>query len=162
AAIIRKGVPGTAMQPFNFSEQQAGMVVAYLRSFAGTGTGAAADTASLGDAARGKALFEGSKANCLRCHRVGERGCRVGPHLTSTANPRPPTGRGPPPPPPSPAAISQQLQQSLVDPDADVTPANRTFRAVLKDGSAVTGRLLNLDPFTVLLFDSKERLVTLQ
>jgi len=36
------------------------------------------------------------------------------------------------------------------------------FRAVLKDGSTVSGRLLNLDPFNVQLFDSKERLTTLQ
>jgi hypothetical protein len=36
------------------------------------------------------------------------------------------------------------------------------FRAVLKDGSATAGRLLNLDPFTVQLLDSKERLVTFQ
>ena len=36
------------------------------------------------------------------------------------------------------------------------------FRAVLKDGSTITGRLLNLDPFSVQLFDSKEKLVTLQ
>ena len=35
-------------------------------------------------------------------------------------------------------------------------------RAVLKDGSVITGRLLNIDPFTVQLFDSKERLLTLQ
>jgi mono/diheme cytochrome c family protein len=34
AGVIRKGVPGTAMQAFNFTEQQAGMVVAYLKAFA--------------------------------------------------------------------------------------------------------------------------------
>src|SRR2546422_10630315 len=34
AGIIRKGVPGTAMQPFNFTEPQPGMIVAYLKSFA--------------------------------------------------------------------------------------------------------------------------------
>src|SRR5262244_2554601 len=34
AGIIRKGVPGTAMQAFNFTEQQAGMIVAYLKAFA--------------------------------------------------------------------------------------------------------------------------------
>src|SRR5437762_6978019 len=33
AALIRKGVPGTAMQPLNFTEPQAGMIVAYLKSF---------------------------------------------------------------------------------------------------------------------------------
>src|SRR5262245_30525238 len=35
AGIIRKGVQGTAMQPFNFTDQQTGMLVAYLKSFAG-------------------------------------------------------------------------------------------------------------------------------
>src|SRR5438876_12013802 len=33
AGVIRKGVPGTAMQSFNFTEQQAGMIVAYLKAF---------------------------------------------------------------------------------------------------------------------------------
>src|SRR5215831_7675948 len=52
AAIIRKGVPGTAMQAFNFTEQQAGMVAAYLRSFAGgLSSTAGADMPALGNAA---------------------------------------------------------------------------------------------------------------
>src|SRR5215475_15330832 len=55
AAIIRKGVPGTAMQAFNFTEQQAGMVVAYLKAFAGGSTStAAANMPPLGSGARGK------------------------------------------------------------------------------------------------------------
>ena len=33
---------------------------------------------------------------------------------------------------------------------------------MLKDGTTITGRLLNLDTFTIELFDSKERLMTLQ
>jgi len=164
-AIIRKGVPGTAMQSFNFTEQQAGMIVAYLKSFAGGAAAAAADAPALGDAGRGKQVFE-AKGNCLSCHRVGDRGSRVGPDLTSIGLPRPPiyrfVGVAEPPPPPSPAAIVQQLQRDLLDPDADISPVNKMFRAVLKDGSVVTGRLLNLDQFNVQLLDSKERLVTLQ
>jgi mono/diheme cytochrome c family protein len=157
--IIRKGVPGSAMQGFNFTEQQAGMVVAYLRSIAGTSTGG--DMPALGDAARGKQIFEG-KGQCLSCHRVGENGSRVGPDLTSIGAPRPAVVFfGPPPPAPTPAAIVQQLQRSLLDPDAEVAPANRTYRAILKDGTTIAGRLLNLDTFTVQLFDSKERLMTI-
>src|SRR5215470_14401494 len=38
AAIIRRGVPGTAMQPFNFTEQQTAMIVAYLKSFVAKST----------------------------------------------------------------------------------------------------------------------------
>ncbi len=159
AGIIRNGIPGTAMQSFNFSERQTGMVVAYLRSVAGTSSG---DMPALGDASRGKAILEGD-GQCLNCHRVGENGSRVGPDLTNIGAPRPAAVFfGPPPPAPAPAAIVQQLQRALLDPDSEVAPANRTYRAVLKDGTTVSGRLLNLDTFTIQLFDSKERLLTLQ
>ncbi|HYR41578.1 MAG TPA: c-type cytochrome [Terriglobia bacterium] len=159
ARIIRNGIAGTTMQGFNFTDQQSGMVVAYLRSFAGNS--ASGDMPALGDAARGKQVFEG-KGQCLSCHRVGENGSRVGPDLTSIGAPRRAlVFFGPPAPAPTPAAIFQQLQRSLLDPDAEVAPANRTYRAVLKDGSAITGRLLNLDTFTIQLFDSKERLMTI-
>src|SRR5262249_257180 len=67
-----------------------------------------------------------------------------------------------PPPPPTTAAIAAQLRRDLLEPDAEVVTADRTYRAVAKDGTVVTGRLLNLDNFTVQLFDSKERLITLQ
>src|SRR5262249_51759810 len=156
--IIRNGVPGTAMQAFNFTDQQAGQIVAYLKSFsaAPVPTG---NVPGLGDVARGKQIFEG-KGNCLSCHRVGDSGSRVGPDLILPGPPGPPLTRfvgfvGTPPPPPTPSVIVTQLQRDLIEPDAEVSPANRMFRAVLKDGSAVTGRLLNLDPFNVQLFDSK-------
>jgi putative heme-binding domain-containing protein len=154
--IIRNGIAGTAMQGFNFTDPQSDIVVAYLRSVAGTTT--SADMPVLGDAGHGKQIFEG-KGQCLGCHRVGENGSRIGPNLTSIGAP---VFSGPPRPAPSPAAIVQQLRLSLLDPDGEVTPANRTFRAVLKDGTAVTGRLLNLDTFSIQLFDSHERLMTIQ
>jgi mono/diheme cytochrome c family protein len=166
AGIIRKGVPGTAMQAFNFSEQQAGMIVAYLRSFSPSSIASpGADAGASGDAARGKQLFEG-KGACLTCHRVGDNGSRVGPDLSAAGLPRPPLARfvgfGAPPPPPTPATIRAQLQRDLIDPDSEIAPNNRMFRAVHRDGTITTGRLLNLDPFTVQLFDSKERLVTFE
>ena len=40
-------------------------------------------------------------------------------------------------------------------------PTNRPVRAVLRDGTVVTGRRLNEDTFTVQLVDSNERLVSL-
>jgi putative heme-binding domain-containing protein len=51
-----------------------------------------------------------------------------------------------------------ELEQSLVEPDADVQVNNRTYRVVAKDGAATTGRLLNIDSFTVQMLDSKEQL----
>ncbi len=167
AGIIRRGVPGTAMQAFNFTDQQAGMVVAYLKSFSASSTSTSpADAPALGDAARGKQILEG-KGNCLSCHRVGENGSRTGPDLLRAGLPRPPGARfvgfgAAPPPPPTTAVIAEPLRRDLIEPDAEISPANRSYRAVARDGTVITGRMLNLDHFTVQLFDSKERLITLQ
>ena len=136
--IITKGIPGTAMPPGNFHEHQVGTLVAYLHSMS-TSVGAGAPV--LGDAARGKIIFEG-KGECLKCHRVNEKGSYVGPDLTDIGITR----------------RSGQLERSVLEPDAEVLPQNRFFRVVSKGGAVVTGRLLNLDTFTIQLMDSTERL----
>jgi putative heme-binding domain-containing protein len=136
-ATIRKGVPGTPMPPTNMSEEQAKKVVAYLRSTAATKRSATA----VGDVARGKALFEG-KGGCAKCHRVSGVGSRIGPDLTRIGQLR----------------RSVDLERSLVDPAAEVLPTGRFYRVVTKDGASVTGRLLNIDTFTVQMMDTKEQL----
>jgi cytochrome c oxidase cbb3-type subunit 3 len=135
--IIQKGIPGTGMPATNFNAEQAGRVVAYLRSVAASKRGGAV----AGDAVRGKTLFDG-KGGCASCHRVGLAGSRVGPDLSAIGLQR----------------RAVELEQSLLDPDADVQITNRTYRVVAKDGSVTTGRLLNIDSFTVQLLDSKEQL----
>src|SRR5271169_3317360 len=57
--IIQDGIPGTAMPPNNFTDFQAGTILAYLRSVATSGRTAIPH----GDAARGMAIFEG-KGGC--------------------------------------------------------------------------------------------------
>ena len=135
--IIQKGIPNTGMPPTNFSTEQAARVVAYLRSVAASKRGGSV----AGDAARGKAVFDG-KGGCTSCHQVGATGSRVGPNLSAIGLLR----------------RSSELQQSLVEPDADVQLANRTYRVVAKDGTATTGRLLNIDTFSIQLLDTKEQL----
>jgi putative heme-binding domain-containing protein len=135
--VIQKGVPGTPMPPTNMSEEQAKKVVAYLRSTAATRT----STSTVGDAVRGKALFEG-KGGCLKCHRANGVGSRIGPDLTRIGALR----------------RSVELERSLVDPAAEVLPSGRFYRVVTKDGATVTGRLLNIDTFTVQMIDMKEQL----
>src|SRR5262245_5456408 len=79
--IIRNGVPNTGMPPNPFSEVQANTIVAYVRSMLG---GRAANTSAIasltGDAARGKAIFEG-KGNCASCHAISGVGGTSGPDL---------------------------------------------------------------------------------
>jgi putative heme-binding domain-containing protein len=133
--IIRTGIPGTPMPGNNFSVEQAERVVAYLRSVAASKR----SDAAVGDASRGHALFEGT---CLTCHRVSGTGSRLGPDLTNVGQVR----------------RAVDLERSLLDPDAEVLGNNRFYRVVTKDGVTTTGRLLNLDTFTVQMLDSKEQL----
>jgi cytochrome c oxidase cbb3-type subunit III len=135
--IIRAGIPNTPMPPTNMSEAQAARVVSYLRSTAAT----TRSTSAPGDAAHGKVLFEG-KGGCAGCHRVGAAGSRLGPELTAIGRVR----------------RAVDLEQSLLDPATEVLPAGRFYRVVTKDGTTTTGRLLNLDTFTVQLLDPKEQL----
>jgi putative heme-binding domain-containing protein len=135
--IIRNGIPNTPMPRSNMSEVQAQKIVAYLRAEAESKR----SVNVAGDHARGQALFEG-KGGCVACHRVGATGPRLGPELTTIGRQR--------------RAI--ELRQSLVEPNAEIAPNNRFYRVVTKDGTTVTGRLLNHDTFTVQVMDGKEQL----
>jgi len=138
--IIQNGISGTPMPPSTYSEFQARTVVAYLRSLA-------MDSRSglpAGDAARGKLLFEG-KGQCATCHRVKGSGSRIGPDLTQIGSVR----------------RSSELEQSILNPDAEMLTANQYLRITTRDGAAIRGRLLNQDAFTLQLLDFNERLVSL-
>jgi putative heme-binding domain-containing protein len=140
-AIMVQGIQGTPMPPANLSDQQAHQIVAYLRSMA-----AATDTsrASKADLAHGKALFENQ--GCLTCHRVHDHGSRVGPDLTNIGARR----------------KRDDIERSIVEPDAEVLADNRYVTLVTRDGVTITGRILNEDTFSLQLIDSKEKLVSLQ
>ena len=51
-----------------------------------------------------------------------------------------------------------ELERALVDPNADAAPQNRFVRVVTKDGTTITGRLLNIDTFSIQLLDPDENL----
>jgi hypothetical protein len=51
-----------------------------------------------------------------------------------------------------------ELERSLVTPNAEVLPQNRSYRVVTRDGQTLTGRLLNQDTFTVQLIDTDQKL----
>jgi putative heme-binding domain-containing protein len=135
--IIRNGIPNTPMPATNVSEAQALKIVAYLRSVAESRR----SVTVAGDAARGRTIFEG-KGSCSNCHRINGNGSRLGPDLSRVGQVR--------------RAI--ELEQSLLEPAAEVLPANRFYRVTTREGATVTGRLLNHDTFTVQMLDSNERL----
>jgi putative heme-binding domain-containing protein len=135
--IIRNGIPNKPMPATGMSEEQALRIVAYLRSMAAAGPSVAAGA----DADHGRELFEG-KGQCLDCHRVDGRGSRVGPDLSRIGALR----------------KAAELEESLLDPAAEVQPANRFYSVITDEGERVEGRLLNRDTFTVQLMDWDGRL----
>ena len=82
--------------------------------------------------------------SCFDCHRIGDRGSRLGPNLSDIGARRTPDA----------------LRQSLVAPDAEVTAENRFVRLVTAQGATITGRLLNQDAFSVQLITPGEELKT--
>jgi cytochrome c oxidase cbb3-type subunit III len=144
--IIQTGIPGTTMPPHNFTDAQAATVVAYLRNMATVRSGAAPTVLrGVGDAARGKALFEG-KGQCTTCHRVNGKGPRLAPDLSEVGATRP----------------LPELHQSLLEPNATMRAGNRFFQVVTTDGRTITGRLMNQDSFSIQMLDAGERLVSLE
>jgi putative heme-binding domain-containing protein len=138
--IITAGIPGTAMPPFKLDPPEVTGLIAFLRNMNGFDPGSVVP----GDADRGRAMFEG-KGRCVTCHRVNGRGSRVAPDLSDIGSLR---GAG-------------SLQRTLLDPSSQMMPINRPVRAVMRDGTIVTGRRVNEDTYSVQLVDDHERLRSL-
>ena len=134
--VIRTGIPGTGMLAFQLDAAEMAGIVAYLLNMTYE-----ADAVTLGDAARGRALFEGRGA-CLDCHRVRGRGPREATDLTAVGAERAPSA----------------LRRSLLDPTGTMRPIDRPVELMTADGERVTGRRLNEDTYTVQILDDDARL----
>ena len=134
--LIRNGIPGTGMLAFDLDTAEMTGIVAYLRNMTYE-----IDAPTLGDAVRGRAVFEGA-GDCLSCHRLQGRGLRTGPDLTRIGSLR---------------ALSA-LRRSLLDPSGTMRPIDRPVELVTADGTRVTGRRLNEDTYTVQILDDEARL----
>ena len=134
--LIRNGIPGTGMLAFDLDTAEMTGIVAYLRNMTYE-----IDAPTLGDAVRGRAVFEGA-GDCLSCHRLQGRGLRTGPDLTRIGSLRP----------------LSALRRSLLDPSGTMRPIDRPVELVTADGTRVTGRRLNEDTYTVQILDDEARL----
>jgi cytochrome c oxidase cbb3-type subunit 3 len=137
--FIRVGSPA-GMPPFALDSAEMAGIIAYLRNM----NAVDAATVTLGDAARGRAVYEG-KGGCASCHRVGRTGSHVAPNLSDVGAVR------------SAAA----LERSLIDPTSQMMPINRPVRVVTRDGTVINGRRLNEDTYGLQIMDDRERLHSL-
>ncbi len=139
--LIATGIPDTAMPPGEYSQSELTALVAYIRSM---GELDARDV-QIGDAGRGESIV-GGKGNCTSCHRIGRTGTLgSAPELSDIGNLR----------------TAGRLEASLLDPTDAMIPINRPVRAVLADGTAVSGRRLNEDTYSVQLVDDDGQLQSL-
>lgn len=142
-AVIRNGVPGTAMPPHNLPGADIVALAAYVRSMTQDQT----NLVKLGDPEKGKMLFE-NEGGCLGCHRVDGKGSRKALNLSDAGTVHPPS----------------YLERALLDPNGTAAqmPESRYVRAVTNKGTIITGRRLNEDTYTIQLMDDHENLVTVE
>jgi putative heme-binding domain-containing protein len=140
ANIITSGVPNAGMPAFRLQPAELTGLIAFIRA----GFDAASASVRVGNAQRGKALFEG-KAVCNQCHRVNGQGPRMAPDLSDIGAIR----------------TLASLQRTLLNPTESLLPIHRPVRIVTRDGRTIRGRRLNEDTYTVQLIDMQERLHSL-
>jgi PQQ-dependent dehydrogenase (methanol/ethanol family) len=116
ADVIRKGKD--KMPAFPFPGAQIDDLLRYIRLL----SPAESRTALAGDADTGESIFFGT-GQCGACHMIRGRGTPNGPDLSNV-------GRGLKP---------EQLQQSLIDPDAAIADGWGMTSAALNDGSTLHG-----------------------
>jgi putative heme-binding domain-containing protein len=122
-----------------------GILAAQVRESAVEAERHAGETQHPGDPIRGRAVFEG-EGHCTSCHRVGDSGSALGPNLTAAGT----------------ELTVDQLRNSLLDPNPTVPSAYQRYRVITRDGKAISGRLLNQDPYSLQMIDSDNQLVAFE
>ncbi len=93
-----------------------------------------------GNAERGRKLFfDAAKSQCVKCHRIGEQGERIGPELTGVGN-----------------RFSRiHLIESILEPSRTIAPSFETELVALKNGRVLTGARVAETTETLTLGDDK-------
>jgi len=139
-AVITRGVPGTPMAGFKLNGTEVWQLIAYLRSM----NIAKAAGQATGDAAAGARVYAAN--HCANCHTIGTSGGYSGPDLSEIGSHR----------------SLQQIESSILDPDAEVEPDYWSVQARTKSGQDVTGRRMNEDMDSIQIRESQGRLRSLR
>jgi putative heme-binding domain-containing protein len=95
-----------------------------------------------GDAERGrKVFFDAEKSQCIKCHRLGDQGERIGPELTGVGS-----------------RFSRiHIVESILEPSRTIAPSFETLIVTLKNGKLVTGVKIEETEQTLTLGDDQGR-----
>jgi putative membrane-bound dehydrogenase-like protein len=93
-----------------------------------------------GNAERGaKLFFDSKKSLCLDCHRLGDRGERIGPDLTGVGS----------------RLARVYLIESILEPSRTIAPGYQTVTLYLKDGRQLTGVQVAQTDTSIILADNQ-------
>lgn len=132
---IRKGVPGSDMQPSTAPDDDVLMIIAYLRNM----NAASATETATGNVENGGKLFA---ARCSSCHRVGDSGGWLGPDLSRVG-----------------AARSREALVREIRTPSEWMPAGyESVTLITNDGQKIRGVKKNEDTFSLQVMDARERI----
>ena len=131
--VIKEGVKGTQMPPFDLPDTQIWQLVSFIRSL----NASAIDQEAPGDVAAGEALFFGS-AKCSQCHMVRGRGGLIGPDLSNIGASR----------------SLGKIEQAIKDPSALIEDGFTAVSAVTLDGRRISGVAKNNSNYSIQIMDT--------
>ena len=100
-----------------------------------------------GDDRKGKELAMGHPAaQCIRCHKIGSTGGVLGPDLSQVGSRLSP----------------EKILESLVNPQAELSPGYGLLVATLKDGSTVSGSVIEASPASYSIQSAEGKKSTLE
>ncbi len=134
---IRYGIPGSEMGPVRATDDEVWRMVAFVKRLGA----AEVEEKVPGDPAAGALVYQ-KKGACSTCHRIHEEGGNLGPEITEIGRIR---GR-------------KFLEESLLQPEADLPFNYRGVRVVLPSGQTVAGIRLNEDDISIQLRDTADNL----
>jgi len=136
-ASIRNGIPGTEMPAVRATDDEVWKMVAFVKRLGNAGLREKA----MGDPMAGKVVYEGN-GGCTACHSIGHDGGSLGPDLSDVGRRR----------------DLKYLEESLINPEADVPIRYRAIQVVTKSGQKIGGIRLNEDDISIQLRDEKDNL----
>ena len=136
-STIRNGIEGSEMGPVRATDDEVWRMAAFVKRL---GTSNAQEKAP-GDRAAGRIVYE-TKGGCPACHVIDKQGGNLGPELTDVGR-----RRG-----------IKFLQESLLQPEAELPINYRAVRVVTRSGEMITGIRLNEDDMSIQLRDAGDNL----
>jgi putative heme-binding domain-containing protein len=145
ASVISNGVPKTTMKKMGdaLKPDQIRKLIAYIRSLARSSAESTWKPYIAGDPKAGHKLFfdPQGKAQCAKCHTVGNEGGRIGPVLDRIASRRAP----------------EFIMESILQPSKEIAPEFEAVAVAAKDGRVITGLRVNETNFSIQLHEENGR-----